>query len=288
VDKQTLAPKGIRREAQGLLNDNWSRAISVLCLFLMTITLFMMLNQLVLSLVSNSTQLSDTASQIDFPKTTAEFEEYFSSQKVRLDLTISAVMALFYFMLFSPLSLGIVNWYQSLAICSNLQVGQIFYYYRTNELFLSALVFELSRLVRHLIVLAISLAPSAICLGVAFNYSLDGASVSQSQMVVPLLISGAALAFVGLIVYAVIILRWFIAKYLFVGGHGYGVEDCFRYSNKYMKGNIGKVLRIYISCIPMWFLGVFVLTLIFIIPMTNAILAATAQDIIDEHMSTNE
>jgi len=287
VEKHSLAPKGIRRVAKGLLNDNWSRAISILCLFLMTITMFLLLNQLVISLVSTATQLDESA-KAEFPRTASEFAEFFESKKVRLDLTISAVMALFYFMIISPLHLGISNWYQSLAIYSNLQVGQIFYFYRSNELFLSALVFELARLVRHLITLAVSLAPSAICLSMAFNYSLKGASPAQARMVAPLLIAGLALAVVGLIVYAVIILRCFIAKYLFVGGHGYGVEDCFRYSNKYMKGNIGKVLMIYISCIPLWLLGIFIFTLVFIIPMTHAILAATAQDIIDENMTTSE
>ncbi len=285
MDKHTLAPKGIRREALGLLNDNWSRAISVFCLSLLAIMMFMLLNQLVLSLVSAAT-LYDDAVRTDFPKTASELVEYFSTQKARLNLTISAVMALFYFMIISPLNLGVVNWYQSLALCSNLQVGQIFYFYRSNELFLSALVFELSRLARHLIVLLISLSPSIVCFSLAFNYSLDGASVSQANAAAPLTIAGAALAFIGILIYAFVILRCFVAKYLFVGGHGYGVEDCFRYSNKYMKGNIGKVLRIYLSCIPIWFLGIFVFTIIFIIPVTNAILAAAAQDIIDENMNS--
>lgn len=287
MDKHSLDPRGIRREAHGLLTDSWSRAIAVLCLSLMAVTMFMLLNQFVVSLVDSATQYSEET-QSAAPQSVSELFEYVGTQKVRLDLTISAVMLLFYFMLISPLNLGVVNWYQSLALCSNLQVGQIFYFYRTNELFLNALLFELARLIRHIVIIAISLMPSALCLGTALNYSADGASAAQSRMVAPLVIGGIALAIVGMIIYAVIVLRWFIAKYLYVGGHGYGVQDCFRYSSKYMKGNIGKVLNIYVSCIPMWLLGIFVITIVFIIPMTKATLAAAAQDIIDENMSPNE
>lgn len=279
MNNQSLSVRGVKREAKGLLTNNWSRALSALCISLLALVLFLLVNNFVLSLVNLVGAMKDDAVN-NQPHTLTEFYKYFSSDNARGNLILSGVLAAFYFMIVSPLRLGVTNWYQSLAICGNLQVGQIFYFYRTNELFKEALLFELARLIRHAIALAVTLSPAAVCFGMALN-----ASKSSQGNMLTLIAAGAALLIVGLIVYAYVAIRWFAAKYLYVSGRDYGVGECFRYSNKYMKKHTGKVMLLIFTCIPMWLSCVFVLPALYVIPYFNAIMAAAAQDIIDENVS---
>lgn len=250
--------------------------MSALCISLLALVLFLLVNNFVLSLVN----FANGSSANNQPHTFLEIYKYFSADNMRGNLILSGVLAAFYFLIVSPLRLGVINWYQSLAICGNLQVGQIFYFYRTNELFKEALVFELARLVRHAAALAITLCPAAVCFGMAI-----GAGKSSQEKMLTLLVAGAALLIVGLIVYAYVALRWFAAKYLYVSGRNYGVGECFRSSQRYMKKHIGRIMLLFISCIPMWLSCIFVLPALYVIPYYNAIMASAAQDIIDENVS---
>ena len=278
MENQSLSINGVKREARGLLANNWSRALSALCISLLALVLFLLVNNFVLSLINLVAGMKDDVAAAQ-PHTILEFYKYFTSDNMRGNLILSSVLAVFYFLIASPLRLGVVNWYQSLAICGNLQVGQIFYFYRTNELFKEALIFELARLARHAAALAVTLSPSAVCFGMAISAGRSG----QNNM--PLLAAGAALLIVGIIIYAFVALRWFAAKYLYVSGHDYGVGECFRYSNRYMKKHTGQIMLIIITCIPLWLSCIFVLPALFVIPYYNAIMAAAAQDIIDENVS---
>ena len=99
-----------------------------------------------------------------------------------------------------------------------------------------------------------------------------------------MIILGAALAIIGVCVYAAVSLRFFFAKYLYCGDYGYDAKDCLNYSFKYMKGHVGSVLSVILSFAG-WFVScIFVLPLAYVIPFYNASMAACAQDIIDEHM----
>lgn len=280
MDNQSLSISGVKREARGLLTNNWSRALSALCISLLALVLFLLVNNFVISLVNLVGAMKDDAVSAQ-PHTILEFYKYFTSDDLRGNLILSGVLAAFYFLIASPLRLGVINWYQSLAICGNLQVGQIFYFYRTNELFKEALVFELARLARQVAALAITLSPSAVCFGMAISASRS----AQKNNMMLLFAAGAALLIVGVIVYAFIVLRWFVAKYLYVSGHEYGVGECFRRSSRYMKKHIGRIMLIIMTCIPMWLSCIFVLPALYVIPYYNAIMAAAAQDIIDENVS---
>jgi len=250
-----------------------------LCISLLALVLFLLVNNFVLSLVNLVGAANDNTVN-NQPHTFLELYKYFTADNMKRNLFLSGVLAAFYFLIVSPLRLGVINWYQSLAICGNLQVGQIFYYYRTNELFKEALVFELARIVRHAAAIVITLCPAAVCFGMAIN-----ASKSSQENTLTLIAAGVALLAVGLIVYAYVALRWFTAKYLYVSGRSYGVGECFRNSNKYMKKHIGRVMILIISCIPLWLSCIFVLPALYVIPYYNAIMAAAAQDIIDENIS---
>lgn len=279
-NNQSLSVSGVKREAKGLLTNNWSRALSALCISLLALVLFLLINNFVLSLVNLAGDMNNGTGETQ-PHTILEFYKYFISDNKKSNIILSGILAAFYFVMVSPLRLGVINWYQSLAICGNLQVGQVFYFYRTNELFKEALIFELARLARNAAVMVISFCPSAVCFGMAISAS----KAAQKNTMLLYIAAGAALLIVGMIVYAVVVLRWFVAKYLYVSGREYGVGECFRNSSRYMKKHIGRIMLIIFTCIPLWLSCIFVLPALYVIPYYNAVMAAAAQDIIDENVS---
>lgn len=283
MEKQNLSAKGIKREAKGLLRNNWSRALAALCVMLFAIAMFAMLTQFIISVVATVMRF-DASDKQTLPETVVELVTYSKTQEGRMGGIVTAIMSVFYIMIISPLNLGVINWYQSLALCGDLKLGQVFYYYRTNELFTDALKFEVMRLLRIGGVLAACFLPSSVCLGYSIGY-LTGEEGIRGDLVFPLTIAGIALAGVGLIVGVLVIVRWFVARYLYVGGHGYGIQDCFRNSKRFMKNRIGDVVMLFVSCIPMWLSCIFVFPLFYVIPMTHTIFAAAAQDIIDENLN---
>lgn len=277
MENLSFTPKGIRREAGGLLTDNWNRALSTLCLSLLALSAFLLFNQLVTGLIGMVEKIETQTGDAAQMQTLVDYFAYYRERGFTLSYTVSIVLAAFYFMFASPLNLGITRWYQSLAQCGDLKVGQVFHYYRGNDRFIDALVFELSRVGRKILVGALSFAPSIVCFGIALSAAAEGVSQRSMQMS----IAGAALLLVGLLVYALVVLRWFVAKYIFVAGIRQSVGHCFSTSAQYMKGCVGKVLKVVLSFVPLLLTCVLVVPAVYVIPLYNAAMAACAQDIID-------
>jgi|GEM_PF-4370009 len=276
MNNMRITAKGIKREARGLLTNNWSRALGALSIYLMVIVLFIQVGQLVHAL------LADFGPEIERPDKLSSFGDYLSyytSGGMGANILITIVLAAFFFLLSAPLSLGITYWYRKLILLENLQVGQIFRYFHSNALFFDAVIFQALSTVIRIGAALVSFLPSVVCLALAYTSGIKGAENSTILLGI-----GIFLALAGFIAYLVITLRIFFAKYLYCGDYGYGAADCLKYSNMYMKKHIGSVLGVILSFIP-WFIScIFILPAAYVIPFYNASMAACAQDIIDEHM----
>ncbi|MBE6758668.1 MAG: DUF975 family protein [Ruminococcaceae bacterium] len=277
MDNIRITSKGIKREARGLLANNWSRALGGMAIYLMVLVLFVQVSQLVTALLGDfgPATAADKATLSSFQ----DYLTYFTTGGMGINLLIMLVMAIFFFVLSAPLSLGITHWYRNLSLLGNLQVGQIFRYYRSNDLFFSAVIFQGISTVLHILIAIVSFLPSVVCFAVAY---VQGSSPDGGFPL--MLVLGGVLAFAGIFIYLAISLRFFFAKYLFCGDYGYGAIDCLRYSNKYMKKHVGSVMGVMLSFTG-WFLScIFILPIAYVVPLYNASMAACAQDIIDEHM----
>ncbi len=276
-----FSPRHIKREAKGLLVNNWSRALAVLCILLLALFMFVLIDQFLIIVLEDVTSMSSAESS-QIPGTLIEMLKYAGTTQSKRNILFTLIVSLFYTLIISPLRLGITRWYQSVAICGDLKINQVFYYYRTNQLFKSSLMFSIFSAFIMLGVLIISLAPAAGCFGLAISYLDASATATQRSMALPLVAASAALLLVGLIVSLSVIARWFVAKYLYVSGDSYGVLQAFALSRSYTKGRVGEILALFISCVPMWLSCVFVFPLLYAVPMSMTIFAAAAQDIIDD------
>jgi len=277
MDNLRITAKGIKREALGLLRNNWSRALGALSIYLMMLVLFIQISQLVSALLSEFGPGSGGPALSEL-RSFDDYLEYFTTGGMGINLLVLLAMSFFFFILSAPLSLGITYWFRNLSLLKNLQVGQIFRYYQNNNLFFSAVTFQAMNTVLNILFAIVSFLPAAACFGWAYLTGLSGGS-STTQVII-----GCVLALAGLLAFMALSLRLFFAKYLFCGDYGYGAFDCIKYSNKYMKKHVGSVMGVIFS-FALWFVScIFILPLAYVIPFYNASMAACAQDIIDEHM----
>lgn len=278
MENLRITAKGIKREARGLLANNWSRALGGLCIYLMVLVLFVQVTQLVTALLGEyGTGWTSSKKLNGF----ADYFEFYTSGDMGVNMLIMLALAAFFFLLSAPLSLGITYWYRKLSLLEGLQVGQIFHFYQSNQKFIDAVIFQALHTAFRLGFALISFLPSVVCF--AFSYGA-GKSAEGGSGSTLLLILGIGLAVAGLFVYGALSLNFFFAKYLYCGEYGYGPMDCLRYSAMYMKRHIGHVLGVIVSFAG-WFAScIFILPLAYVVPFYNASMAACAQDIIDEHM----
>lgn len=278
MDNIRITSKGIKREARGLLANNWSRALGGMAIFLMVLVLFIQASRLVTALLGD---FGPTASAKDVELNSfQDYLAYFTTGGMGINLLLMVVLAFFFFVLSAPLSLGITYWYRRLSLLENLQVGQIFRYYEGNDRFFGAVIFQGISTLLNILIAVVSFIPSVVCFALAYvrGTSADGGSPTL------LLAIGAVLAVAGLFIFLALSLRFFFARYLFCGDYGYGAIDCLKYSNKYMKKHIGSVMGVVLSFTG-WFLScIFILPIAYVVPFFSASMAACAQDIIDEHM----
>lgn len=272
MENLKITPKGIKREARGLLANNWSRALGGLCIYLMVVLLFVQIQQLLTGLLSEYGPASGIRQSLN---SLSDYITYYTGPDSSVNLIVTLATTAFFFIISAPLSLGITYWYRKLALLENIQVRQIFHYYKSNDLFFGAVIFQALHTGIRLVIAILSFLPAVVCFGIAYRSG-------QNSMV--MLALGAALAVVGLLCYAVFSLRFFFAKYLYCGSYGYDAMDCLRYSARYMKGHVGNVLGVIISFAGWALASVLVLPLAYLVPFYNASMAACAQDIIDEHM----
>ena len=273
-----VSVKALRTEGSGLLKDNWVRAFAVFTSRILGAAIFLMLNNLITTLAERYFANLGYADPVPPLTDIQQYIDFRSAHGFVIQDAVSIILLAFYFMFISPLVLGCTRWYHSLAQCDNLQVGQIFHFYRGNSRFVEALVFEINRLERQIAAILMCFSPAAACFGFGAYFSTVP---DKAQLFKPLMIAGGALSLVGLILYAFWITRYFLAKYLIVSERKMDVSESFKTSVQYMKGLHGKVIRVFLSYVPMFLTCVLLAPAFMVFPAYDSTMAALALDIID-------
>ena len=273
-----VSVKALRTEGSGLLKDNWVRAFAVFTSRVLGAAIFIMLNNLITTVAGRYFADIGYSEMVPSIANIQQYIDFRSQHPFVIQDAVSVVLLVFYFMFISPLVLGCTRWYHSLAQCDNLQVGQIFHFYRGNERFVEALVFELNRLERQVAAILMCFSPAAACTGLGVYFSTVP---ERAHLTFPLLIAGGALVLAGLVFYAFWITRYFLAKYLLVSERKIDVHDSFKTSVTYMKGLHGKVIKVFLSYVPMFLTCILLAPSFMVFPAYDSTMAALALDIID-------
>ena len=107
MDNIRITSKGIKREARGLLANNWSRALGGMVIYLMVMVLFIQASQLVSALLGDFGPAA-SAKEVEL-SSFQDYLAYFTTGGMGISLLLMLVLAVFFFVLSAPLSLGITN-----------------------------------------------------------------------------------------------------------------------------------------------------------------------------------
>lgn len=280
--------KAIKKTSRMLLSGNWSRAFACLCFILFASLCFFLLWELLLQIFINVGMIgSDGEIRLMMDNLVGSL----MLQGGSLIIIVTLGFLLFRFLLVSPLELGETMWYFSLATGSELHLGQMFSLYAGNDNFLSALLFKVGLAIRKLFFAVITLAPSAVAFGLAiaktrsFAQSRVQAEESDALLLYAL---GAVLLIAGLILFVAILLRYFLAEYLFVQDPDSKASFHFSTSRRMMKGSTGRVVALFISFIPGLLLCLLIVPVMYVVPVMRASFAVLASDIMNEYAQGNK
>lgn len=278
----------VKRQAKTLLSGEWSRALAILCFVLFAAVSVFLVEQICSDLLSNSQNLSSTTYVIDAGPATMAITQIF---KYLTDLVatsseyISVIFVVIWFVLASPLLLGETMWYYYTVTSVNSKVSIAFSFYNSNKLFSRALIFKLNYLLRQALFFVICLIPSAVVLGLSYyfwiQYTLYPSDIFETNMIM-LGVGAVLFAVIGLVAYAVVMIRFLLAEYLFIEQPSQKMGEVFKTSRMYMKDNVGRVVALFVSLIPQYLSCLLLIPVLYSYPFIKTAWAKLAYDIINE------
>jgi len=276
--------KALRKEAKTQLSDNFSRALAVLCVSLMFSAVFMMIDQTFNSFLNTDTSfLILSESQGNEDSLMVDLLGFIGATILNPSFLIAAIISIFNFLITAPLKMGTGWWYYSLAANGNLQVGNIFAFYKTNSYYTASIMFEIKLFLKKLVYAIASFAPSLVALVMAFErdgseYTLKPDSEGETIIMISLVLAAA-----GIIFYVFLSLNFFLSRYLFAIGECEKADEAFDRSKVIMHGDKSTVVQMAMSLIGWYLLCVLIIPLGYVIPLHNACMARCARDIIEKH-----
>lgn len=276
--------KALRKEAKTQLADNFSRALAVFSISLLFSTFFLMLDQIFGSFLDgNAAYLAGTENESIISNSLTEMAGKVWDMIAVPSFLISIAMLVFDFLITSPYKMGTSWWYYSLAANGNLQVGNVFAFYKTNKDYSSALMFEIQLFFKLAVYAILSFAPSVIAFIMSFELKGNEYILKPDMEGKGLLLVSLALLIVGLIVYIALSLNYFLARYLFAIGDSLTPKEAFERSKLIMHGDKSSVISMAFSLLGWYLSCIFIIPLGYVVPLHNACMARCARNIIEKH-----
>ncbi len=286
--------KSVKNTAKSLLSQNWSKAYAAMAIILMASLCIYLAERLVDSLLSdfgfiNKISFSDNSSG-SLSALSNEIVNVVMSEGFIYSIIISLFFLLLRLIVVSPIEQGHVKWYYSIAKGSKTYLSKLFFYYQSNNAFISLLIFKIGQAVRRIIYGAISFIAPIAALSLSIYqlsvYSMSGLA-SDRQKALLYIIATLFLFVLGIIMYILLMLKFFLANYLFVSINDFDkgikrVNACFARSKEMMNGNSGRVIALAVSFIPAILSCVFIFPILYVYPYIRCSLATLARYIIKE------
>ncbi len=284
--------KSIKNTAKAQLAQNWSKAYAAMAIILMVTLCVFLAEQLVNSLLVNVGMINDTSMPEDAFASIANFSDAIVKKVLSRDFFAIQLITIFFvvfrFLVISPLKQGNIKWYYSVAKGSKTYLTKLFLYYHSNSAYISLLLFKISFALRKIAFGVISFAASIASLSLSvyqFSAYVSTNSADDKRKAILYLIIAAFLFFLGLIMYLLLTLKYFLADYLFVSLKDFNggfkmINSCFSLSKEMMNGQWGRVISLGISFIPLILSCIFIFPILYVYPYMQSSFAALARSII--------
>ncbi len=284
--------KSIKNTSKAQLTQNWSKAYAAMAILLMASLCIYLAEQLVNTLLSEyglikTSVFADNSFDniADFFNSVTKFvlsKEFLNAQ------LITAFFIVLRFLIIAPVELGHTKWYYSVVKGSKTYLSKLFFYYQSNSSYIYLLVFKFGQYIRRIGYGILSFAATAASLSLSLYqfslYSASGVDSDRNKAFLYLVVT-VFMFILGLVMYLLLMLKFFLAKYLFVGINDFNsgvkkVNSCFSRSKEMMNGQSGKVISLAISFIPALLTCVLLLPILYVYPYIRTSFAAQARSII--------
>ncbi len=295
-----LTTKSIKTTAKTQLYQNWSKAYAAMAFILMASLSLSLAEHLVNSLLSSygiikgSAAIDESISGLS--SLSSAIVETVTSQNFIYNAIISVFFLLISFLVVSPLRQGSVRWYYSVARGSKTYLSRMFYFYQSNNAYISHLMFKIAQLFRSIFYGIVSFLAAFASLSLTvYQFSVYSRTelASDRQKAVLYLMVSLVMLFLGVILYILLMLKYFLAEYLFISSNHHNVSfkavnQCFTKSKEIMSGNSGKVISLAISFIPALLLCILIVPIFYVYPYINCSFAVLASEIINESKASDK
>ncbi len=286
--------KSIKSTAKTQLYPNWSKAYAAMAFLLMATLCIYLAQQLVESLLSGYGVIKSITVELtgitDLSSAANSVVEAVSSGEFLRAQLITLLFLLLRFLVISPLQQGQYRWYYSVAKGSKTYLSRMFFYYRTNSAYISFLMFRIGKVLRQIFYGIISFIAAFAALSLTvYQFSLynrTGIITDRNKAILYLAVT-AFLLLLGIILFILLMLKYFLADYLFASMNDFDkgmkkINHCFSHSKELMSGQTGRVIALAVSFIPLIVSCVLIVPVLYVYPYMNASFAVLARDIIKE------
>ncbi len=295
-----VSTKSIKKAAKSQLAQNWSKAYAAMALILMASLCIFLAEQLSNSLLTGYGIIKESVLSEDSFGSIADLAQGIVNTVRTKDFMYSLLIALFFivlrFIIISPLQIGETKWYYSVGKGSRTYLSKLFFYYHSNEGYMCLLMFKIGQVARQIFYGIISFLAAIAALSLSIYqftiYSYSGLQADMKKAVLYLVVA-VFLALLGVVLYMLLMLKYFLAEYLFAAKNDFDggirrISACFRLSKEYMTGQSGRVISLAISFIPAILSCVLIIPILYVYPHIRTAFAILARDIIKQGKAARE
>ena len=272
----------IKKNSKEALKGNWGSACAFLLILFGLVASFQMLEEAVATVFGYNTQINVNFKLINL--TTLIHDPNFYIPMISL-----IVFAILQFFVFVPMIFGYYSWFYSIADGKALETAQIFGYFSSFQMYMKTILMAVNLFFRSLLWSILMLVPGILSVTISTqisnNYTL---SAKPYAMLISTLLSifGVLLIIVGIIFLAIILQKYFLAKYILIQNSDKNVRECIKFSILMMKGHKKDVLLFRISFLGWFLLLPFTLFVgsLYVLPYQATSLAAYARYIIQSKL----
>lgn len=292
--------KSVKNAAKSQLSQNWSKAYGAMALILMASLCIFLAEQLTDSLLHGYGMIRSTVLPEDAFNSISGLSQTILKMVKSEDFLYAQLIALFFillrFLIVSPLQIGETKWYYSVAKGSKTHLTKMFFYYHSNQGYISLLIFKIGQIARQIAYGLISFLASIAAFSLSiYQFSLyaeSGLAEDKNKAYLYLAVT-AVLILLGAVLYILLMLKFFLAEYLFAARNDFDggirkVNSCFKRSKEYMAGQTGRVISLTVSFLPLIISCVLIIPILYVYPYMRCSYALLARDIIKQAKASAE
>ena len=266
--------KKAKKNALFSLRGKWGIAIAITFLLQAVVTVFTLLEQLLLTVLGVKANF-----------TSFEFAPDNWVNVVMLEL-VTIFVQIFIFLIGKPISLGAKKWYYKNAGAKTAGFYSVFSYMQTFELYAKTIWLEFNLSVRKAVYAVLFTLPGLVIFSIGFTNAVYGDWFGPTQLM--LIFIGLTLVIFGLIGYYIVTLKYFLAPYYFIENPDLKVNHIIKVTSQFIKPRRMELVKLALGFLGWNILNILVFPILFVNPYYSSARAIYARVYIERLNEINK